>query len=347
MSLSVPLHRIPRRAIDRLVSFREAKWENSPFGPRDWDLAQAGFYHHHVSLKVVCVFCELEYDKYSQESNIWEFHERRKGNCNFLMGNDVGNVPLSFCPVAFQRQLLVRHVELEISNTDSAETAMKSQNLKLSNDMCELYIRVSTFIDGKCPPQLETRKATLAYEGFFYSNKGDNVTCFSCRVEIGCWDRYKNSATRHAILSPDCKHVLSTLGKAFTKLAPAIELWIKKPIVTQCLDMNLCLLFDLTRLFFQRILSGKQFYCSFESFHRAIEPIKQKVPNVEYPTSTRKAELTNLCNICLTQPINIVFLPCGHAYCCWWCSDEIEDRKCPYCRCLIKSPHKLFIAASS
>ena len=41
-------------------------------------------------------------------------------------------------------------------------------------------------------------------------------------------------------------------------------------------------------------------------------------------------ETTNECCICFDAPKNIVFIPCGHFYCCSGCSNHIDN--CPICR---------------
>ncbi|XP_039249300.2 uncharacterized protein LOC120327001 isoform X1 [Styela clava] len=58
--------------------------------------------------------------------------------------------------------------------------------------------------------------------------------------------------------------------------------------------------------------------------------------------SSSSSKETNVCAVCLTNPISIFFLPCGHVCCCERCSKKMRD--CPLCRKSIKAKHKAYLA---
>lgn len=47
------------------------------------------------------------------------------------------------------------------------------------------------------------------------------------------------------------------------------------------------------------------------------------------------------CNVCLTDDVAIVFLPCGHACSCAGCARKLD--KCPICRQPIKATVRVYI----
>lgn len=48
----------------------------------------------------------------------------------------------------------------------------------------------------------------------------------------------------------------------------------------------------------------------------------------------------HLCNICLTDKINAVLVPCGHMFFCLKCSRLLN--KCAICRCIIKQVVRVY-----
>ena len=52
------------------------------------------------------------------------------------------------------------------------------------------------------------------------------------------------------------------------------------------------------------------------------------------------------CQICVGQPVGVVFVPCGHARCCLICALQLYEspgRQCPYCRQTISSVLNIYI----
>lgn len=66
--------------------------------------------------------------------------------------------------------------------------------------------RLRTF--EKWPVDFIDRKK-LAKAGFYYTNKGDSVTCPFCRIQVGRWDRGDDPLDEHTKHSPNCAYVVS------------------------------------------------------------------------------------------------------------------------------------------
>ena len=69
--------------------------------------------------------------------------------------------------------------------------------------------RVSSF--DKWPLQLRQDKHTLASAGFYYTNDGDLVKCFSCGLHLGDWLKDDNVWKEHQRWSPRC-HYINMVG---------------------------------------------------------------------------------------------------------------------------------------
>jgi hypothetical protein len=56
-------------------------------------------------------------------------------------------------------------------------------------------------------------------------------------------------------------------------------------------------------------------------------------------------KISNECNVCMSNPKDAAFIPCGHVCCCLLCAEKIirGTRKCPICRTHIISMHKVII----
>ncbi|XP_062909862.1 baculoviral IAP repeat-containing protein 2 [Mobula hypostoma] len=68
----------------------------------------------------------------------------------------------------------------------------------------ELY-RISTF--AKFPPNALISERSLARAGFYYTNIGDKVQCFSCTVIVENWQPGDNPVERHKKASPSCSFI--------------------------------------------------------------------------------------------------------------------------------------------
>lgn len=58
----------------------------------------------------------------------------------------------------------------------------------------------------------------LAAAGFFYSNVGDGVKCFSCGGGLKHWRRGDDAWIEHAEWFPNCQFVDKKKGKVFTEI---------------------------------------------------------------------------------------------------------------------------------
>lgn len=75
----------------RLRTF--SSWPNrTPVRPRD--LAQAGFFYVGQSDKVQCFCCGGRLNGWEPGDSAWSEHSKHYPNCYFILGHDVGNIPI-------------------------------------------------------------------------------------------------------------------------------------------------------------------------------------------------------------------------------------------------------------
>lgn len=183
-------------------------------------------------------------------------------------------------------------------------------------DLSITQSRQDTFKRLGWPRALSQCPIELAQAGFFYTGRGDAVTCFSCNKTIGQWNKDDNPWIEHAIWSPVCKHVLLMKGSSFVKstdkqFKERLEKYKPPGYVKESLSRKSIDCKKISRLLFKSA---------------AIEP---KPP--------RRA-----CVVCLDQEITVIFLVCGHFVCCSSCATTMKD--CPLCRKPIDWLFRVFYA---
>lgn len=177
-SLPQPLPRSrPTSAVDvlseqgRLNTFRY--WPHSA-AVAPAVLAKAGFYYLGQTDRVRCAFCGGTLKNWQHGDDPLAEHRQHFGQCAFIQGKDVGNIPLVPAPVSASA----------ISNSDpSASTAqgvcppqdenvrpeLHGAHLRLNPrhpDLQSVDSRLATFVDW--PTEVVQRPNTLVEAGFFY-----------------------------------------------------------------------------------------------------------------------------------------------------------------------------------
>uniref|UniRef100_A0A3P9J2W1 E3 ubiquitin-protein ligase XIAP n=1 Tax=Oryzias latipes TaxID=8090 RepID=A0A3P9J2W1_ORYLA len=173
----------------RLETF--SSWPRSaPVRPRD--LAQAGLFYLGKEDKVECFSCGGKLSGWEPGDTPWNEHEKHFSHCFYILGHDVGNVPL------------------ERDAGENEETGSRNQHRKPVN-LENLDERLDTFARVQHPIDHEL----LAKAGFYSKGVGDGVICFRCGGGLKDWDPEDNPWEEHAKYYPGCSFLLSEKGQEF------------------------------------------------------------------------------------------------------------------------------------
>lgn len=155
---------------------------NSPVQPSD--LAEAGMFSLGREDSVQCFCCGGMLAQWDQGDDPWNEHEKYYPNCFFILGHDVGNVPLK----APRRVVNGREAPLETFEG-----------------------RLDTFIDRQHPIDHER----LARAGFYSTGDRDKVICFKCGGGVKDWLPEEDPWEEHARHYPGCSFLLAEKGSEY------------------------------------------------------------------------------------------------------------------------------------
>ncbi|KAM3938234.1 baculoviral IAP repeat-containing protein 1-like [Leptodactylus fuscus] len=171
-----------RSELKRLKSY----WDQNPFSA--WspkELASAGFFRTDLKNSFQCFCCGLVLCRQSLVSTPMERHMRFNPSCAFILGQDVGNIPMYD----------IRVQPKEINQKD----VMKS----MENEQTRLQSFTSW------PVYASIKLCALVEAGFCFTGTRDTVQCFSCGGCLGNWEENDDPWKEHAKWFPDCKFLQS------------------------------------------------------------------------------------------------------------------------------------------
>ncbi|XP_054890693.1 E3 ubiquitin-protein ligase XIAP [Poeciliopsis prolifica] len=181
--------RIPHMKSEQARLDTFSSWpSNSPVRPSD--LAQAGFYYLGQDDRVECFCCGNKLNSWENGDRPWEEHAKHYPNCFFILGHDVGNVPL-------------------LDNAD--EPILEDAIVNQGKNMETFNGRLSSFAHVRHPVDHER----LARAGFYSTGEEDKVLCFCCGGGLRGWQPDEDPWVEHAKEYPGCSFLLEEKGVAF------------------------------------------------------------------------------------------------------------------------------------
>jgi len=333
------------REENRLKTF-DANWPHSFISPRI--LAKTGFYYIGPHDQVKCYFCKVEISSWELGDNEVTEHSRWSPNCSLLRRRDTTNVPLE--PTTELDQLLPEasydicgtygidrrpgsYTETSFSpsssadivenNTVSNSTTVERETQTLKHpDYPEYAIetaRLRSFAEW--PKTMKQKPEHLSDAGFFYTQKGDRVICFSCGGGLRDWDEQDDPWEQHALWYSKCDYLRLIKGPQYIdavkeKFNKANEKNSGNSSPTS--DLSAC-------------SSGSSSSSSSNS-PTASTPSNAQLGggDKDDPIAENKLCESRLCKICYSSEYNTAFFPCGHVIACTKCASSVT--KCPLCR---------------
>lgn len=154
------------------------------------------------------------------------------------------------------------------------------------------------------PKQILQRPENLSDAGFFYSQKGDRVICFSCGNGLQNWYAGDDPWEQHAVFFKDCFYLKLMKGEKF---------------ITE---------------------TRKRFSLETPPDDRNKSDDNKEDDKRKEETPAPNIADTRLCQICCIEEFCIVFLPCGHVATCAKCA--VAFQKCPMCQGAIEDIKRVY-----
>lgn len=324
------------REENRLKTF-DASWPHAFISPRI--LAKTGFYYIGPHDQVKCYFCKVEVSSWEMGDNEVTEHSRWSPNCPLLKRRDTSNVPLeptseldqllppvsydvcgtygsidrrpgSYAETPFTPSSSVDIVEPMAPNTTTVER--ETQTLRRP-DFPEFAIetaRLRSF--DEWPKTMKQKPKQLSDAGFFYTQKGDRVICFSCGGGLRDWDEQDDPWEQHALWYDKCDYLRLVKGPEY------IDAVKEKFAKTQSETNNGTLSSSSQESVASSCSSGGN--CSSGSSASSTPVNSQTCVSSSGGVAGDKDEQnpdnklceSRLCKICYSSEYNTAFFPCGH-----------------------------------
>ncbi|KAJ8029980.1 Baculoviral IAP repeat-containing protein 7-B [Holothuria leucospilota] len=220
---------------ERLKTYRKLGWpEWAPVHPRD--LAAAGLYYTGQGDKVACFSCKGCINNWESGDDPIIEHRRLFPKCLFIAEklSNSSRVPELHATDSMPSVLpeysihrppppdllvpsklgvpaagrLIHPLDLVTSNGPTPDVIRTCQYPKYSMEN-------QRFDSYKRWPHVHLKPSLLARAGFFYSGKGDQVTCFYCGGTLQNWKREDDPWVEHARLFRGCEWLRQQKGPFF------------------------------------------------------------------------------------------------------------------------------------
>ncbi|XP_068118510.1 baculoviral IAP repeat-containing protein 7 isoform X1 [Hyperolius riggenbachi] len=204
---SAPVKASMRRERRRLRTF--SVWPGpDTITPRQ--LARAGFFYLGPGDRVQCFCCGGVLRCWEPGDKPVAEHQKFFPSCPFVMGIEVGNIPLEEGSDSVDGQILG-----QLHRFPAGEEEEDDSWQAVYPELVEERQRLSTFHNW--PQHTGVTPAQLARAGFFYTGHRDNVKCFHCDGELRNWESGDDPWREHAKWFPRCEFLVQSMGPAYIR----------------------------------------------------------------------------------------------------------------------------------
>lgn len=302
-------------------------------------LAEQGFFYTQKSDIVRCAFCGLELGKWEAGDVPAADHRTWSPHCPLIRGVECGNVCMSdseraSCPTSAADDLSFDtcgkygiHVRPNSGPENGRPVDVQRYAVKHTSAAHPQYAlveeRLRTFKDW--PVSIKQRPEELAPAGFYYSGKSDQTICYSCGGGLKAWEPSDDPWEQHASWFPQCTFLRMNKSADFIALHNKTgdeKGRLPKPSTSA---------------------SGVEARAPVSSLNSPQAPpspaAAAAVTTKDPPSGT---PLVNLCKICYTNEIGVVFLPCGHMVACTECASALT--RCAVCRLDLEATVRAYLS---
>lgn len=187
--------------LNSMKSIRKRNFENwKSKKPSSTEMILAGFFQCYVRDRVICLYCNLICEGWTESDNPAEVHSVASPNCPYVQAVIVNG----------------KKEERMILNDLKAESDYKLASTHIEK-VSEVYPqfktitqRVESFKNWKhtsAPSIID-----MARSGFFYTNTNNIVTCFYCGGSLQNWSETDNPQIEHCRWFPSCTYAKHLAG---------------------------------------------------------------------------------------------------------------------------------------
>lgn len=301
-------------------------------------LAKNGLYYigNGQNDSVKCFSCNIILSGWCEFDEPADRHEQRSPDCDFVRGTDGNNIPIHAHTLGSNPDSSLQNSDVAVEGTVGASGGVPQdlgmgqytrENPKFAQFRCSSD-RFRSYKDVWTKEEV-VRSDILADAGFFNTGVGDLVRCFQCGIGLRNWGAGDDPWIEHAKVYKWCKYLEDEKGKDFIQ-----EHSEQEP----------------TDDFENHIGSGsdrqeaEQNQAGSKGCDEKREAGGNQKPE-EYSdlkSENERLKSTVMCKICLTDEVNVLFLPCGHLVSCQTCAPHVTQ--CAVCRMQIENRRKIFLA---
>ncbi|RWR99177.1 Baculoviral IAP repeat-containing protein 2-like protein, partial [Dinothrombium tinctorium] len=228
---------IMRDENERLYSFEIGNWNIDYINKKE--LANAGFFYLMNNDRVQCAFCRGVICEWEPGDNPIEEHKKHYPRCPFILGYNVGNVPIDEDPIKGSSDLRGEDVVGNscekysefLSLNEIFSKIFHLPNLKVVNlDDYNIYLYKKaanpnyTSLTARINSISQNNSLLGNYDikeiaeaGFYFASLYKCFRCFHCDGSIYNWKLSNNPWLEHAIRFPQCIYVIVMKGPSFLK----------------------------------------------------------------------------------------------------------------------------------
>lgn len=252
-----------------------------------------------------CHFCSILLSNWEAGDDVVKKHTRWSPKCPLINNCAISNIPMK-SPSELDR---ISPISYDVCGifSDGPMTTSKEHNGNVRfPEFANIKTRLFSFADW--PKALKQTPKELNEAGFFYSKRGDGVTCFSCGGSLRDWDDHDNVWEQHALWYNGCNFIKSIKGQNFIDEIKGKESEKNKTLK----------------------LPGQK----NDKEKNNAEKNNTQLSTSTTPTINEKDDenlfYARLCKICFKERWNTMFIPCGHTIACTECASGMNG--CTSCR---------------
>ena len=199
-----PLHKL--NELQSLIGARERSFSHWPHqtSPSNTQMIAAGFHHCNVGDRVICLYCKIICQQWTNSDDPCEVHKALSPTCPYAR-TYLNNSPMESIPIVNEGS---RSVDTSKDSTGFCDQLVSAEVSHFAyREIPKRYASFSTWSNETSPSVDDLVRA-----GFFYTGTRSIVTCFYCNGSLQNWASTDNPMIEHARWFPHCAYAKQLCG---------------------------------------------------------------------------------------------------------------------------------------